>query len=256
MGEVRTTTSAPSSTSERRRSGSTAATSKRHRSARACKCSQRVHSGQCHLSASAGRLCRTLFERQRRKRARAATRASPGANQKCFTRAARELNVLCVSCPRRGRAQLPVQRQERQQLQQPPSPLTCCDTPSVARAAPEARGNGAHHRVQLEPAEARARRGRFSLVLERWRARQQSVLACATRRRHVSKQLHVAARAQSARCGMARVGTVWRWPAASGGVRSQVRMSWPLARRSRAVRAAAPHSVSSAKALGTWRARD
>jgi len=72
---VRTTTSAPSSTCEQRRSGSTAATSKRHYSARACKCALRVHSGQCHVSASAGRLCRTLFERQRRKRARPPERA-------------------------------------------------------------------------------------------------------------------------------------------------------------------------------------
>ena len=188
------------------------------------------------------------------------TRASPGANQKCFTRAARELNVLCVSCPRRGRAQLPVQRQERQQLQQPPPPPTCCDTPSVVRAAPQARANGAHHRVQLEPAEARARRGRFSLVLEAV-AQRESRLArvsspCSRARRGGATP---ASNFTLQRVRRARAAA-WRVLSRRGAGlprRGQLRSrSWPWARRSRAVRAAAPHFVESAKALGTWRARD
>ena len=79
MGEVRTTTSAPSSTCKWQCSGGTAATAKGHYSARACKCPLRVHTGQRHLSASGGRLCRTLFERQRRSAQRACARASPAA---------------------------------------------------------------------------------------------------------------------------------------------------------------------------------
>ena len=105
-----------------------------------------------------------------------------------------------------------------------PPPPTCCDTPRVARAAPEARVNCAHYRVQLEPAEARVRRGRFSLVLEvvasaLRHARVSS--PCATRRCHASKHRQAAARAQSARCGLARVGTACRWPAASGSASAQ-----------------------------------
>ena len=105
----------------------------------------------------------------------------------------------------------------------------------MARAAPEARVHGAHHRVQLEPAEARARRGRFSLVLEA--VAHVSCLAlvssqcsrASTRRRHASKQRQVAARAQNARCGLARVGTAWRWPAASvSGAWQVVAVATPL----------------------------
>ena len=115
-----------------------------------------------------------------------------------------------------------------------PPPPTCCDTPRVARAAPEARVNGAHHRVQLEPAEARARRGRFSLVLEAVaRATHLARISspCSRARRGGATPAHrqVAARAQSARCGLARVGTACRWPAASGsGAQRVLAVGTPL----------------------------
>ena len=255
---MRTTTSAPSSTCKRRRSGSTAATSKRHYSARACKCALRVHSGECHLSASAGRLCRTLFERQRRRRARppeqarAQTRSvlhAPRGSQ--TSRACRTRGAAERSCPCGGRRG-----------------SSCSNPPDRRQHAVTRRAWRAPHlkRALMAPTtesslslQRRVRGGDASAwCWKRWRARRTfRASAVRARVRDVAVPRQHTAKLQRERRARAAAWRVLARRVAGLPLRGQVRSgSWPWARRSRAVRAAAPHFVASVKALGTRRARD
>ena len=161
MGEVRTTTSAPSSTCKWQRSGGTASTAKRHSSARACKCALRVHTGQRHLSASGGRLCRTLFERRSGERVRAQAQQQPEVH---YTKHAQAERPKRVATAARLSAAAHTEAREGKAAA-PPFAAASSSPPREERAAPDARAAGANHDVQLEPAEARADRKRCSVVL-------------------------------------------------------------------------------------------